>query len=127
MGTKLKDGTIGKTYKNAIHELGRLLVERFIRIYLYIDFVFKLSALGKKQQKCLAVAHNFTRKVIKYVTQNGIHLFDTIADNDDDEFTTMYAKKRKTAMLDLLILAQQDGLIDSVGVEEEVDTFMFEV
>ncbi|KPI94940.1 Cytochrome P450 4C1 [Papilio xuthus] len=58
--------------------------------------------------------------------ENGINLFEAVEGRDDDEYTMMYAKKKRTAMLDLLILAEQEGLIDPIGIEEEVDTFMFE-
>lgn len=130
MGTKLSDDTTGKSYKEAIHKLGFLLVQRFIKIYLYADFFFNLSALAKKQNKYLSIVHNFTRNVIKerkkYVKDNGICLSNTINGNNND-YLNIYSKKRRTAMLDLLILAEKDGLIDSAGIEEEVDTFMFEV
>ncbi|XP_013134893.1 PREDICTED: cytochrome P450 4C1-like [Papilio polytes] len=129
MGTKLSDDTTGKSYKEAIHKLGFLLVQRFIKIYLYADFFFNLSALAKKQNKYLSIVHNFTRNVIKerkkYVKDNGICLSNTINGNNND-YLNIYSKKRRTAMLDLLILAEKDGLIDSAGIEEEVDTFMFE-
>lgn len=35
-------------------------------------------------------------------------------------------KKRRYAMLDILLAAESDGLIDHEGIREEVDTFMFE-
>ncbi|KPJ08733.1 Cytochrome P450 4C1 [Papilio machaon] len=57
--------------------------------------------------------------------ENGINFFEAV-EGRDDEYIMMYAKKKRTAMLDLLILAQQEGLINSIGIEEEVDTFMFE-
>ena len=43
------------------------------------------------------------------------HLFFEIAD------------KKRLAMLDLLIAAYEEGQIDDLGIQEEVDTFIFEV
>lgn len=130
MGTKLNDNKIGKTYKNSIHELGAILVKRFITIYFYIDFIFNLSQLGKIQKKYLGINHNFTRTIIndrkKHVKENGVNFFEE-TEVRDDAYRLMYSKKKRTTMLDLLILAEQEGLIDTVGIEEEVDTFMFEV
>lgn len=41
---------------------------------------------------------------------------------------TLFAgRKKRLAMLDLLLSAQQNGLIDNEGIEEEVNTFTFEV
>ncbi|CAG4978428.1 unnamed protein product [Parnassius apollo] len=130
MGTRLSDESDGKQYKNAVYELGYLLVQRFIRIHLYVDFFFNTSSLGKKQKKSLSVVHNFTRKVIndrkKFITDNGINLVKAMGDKDNDESEMVYGKKKRTAMLDLLILAEQEGLMDNAGIQEEVDTFMFE-
>ncbi|KPJ08736.1 Cytochrome P450 4C1, partial [Papilio machaon] len=130
MGTKLSDDSTGKSYKTAIHELGLLLVQRFVRIYLYADFLFNLSALAKRQNKYLSIVHNFTRNVIKerkkYIADNGIDLSNDSSNSNEDDSVNIYRKKRRTAMLDLLILAEKDGLIDNAGIEEEVDTFMFE-
>ncbi|XP_045537192.1 cytochrome P450 4C1, partial [Papilio machaon] len=130
MGTKLSDDSTGKSYKTAIHELGLLLVQRFVRIYLYADFLFNLSALAKRQNKYLSIVHNFTRNVIKerkkYIADNGIDLSNDSSNSTEDDSVNIYRKKRRTAMLDLLILAEKDGLIDNAGIEEEVDTFMFE-
>ena len=39
----------------------------------------------------------------------------------------MLGKRKRLAMLDLLLSAQQKGLIDDAGIREEVDTFTFEV
>ncbi|CAK1578594.1 unnamed protein product [Parnassius mnemosyne] len=130
MGTRLSDESNDKQYKNAIYELGHLIVQRFVRVYLFADFFFNLSPLGKKQKKSLSVIHNFTRKVIKdrkkLIIDNGISLVNEMGEKDDYESEIMYGKKKKTAMLDLLILAEQEGLIDNAGIKEEVDTFMFE-
>lgn len=130
MGTKLNESSTGIHYKNAIHDLGRILTRRFVKLYLYLDFFFNLTNLGKQQLKSLSIVHNFTRMVIKDrkddIKKNGSDLFDNNNENND-EYELMYRKKNRGAMLDLLIAAERDGLIDNKGIQEEVDTFMFEV
>ncbi|XP_068626931.1 cytochrome P450 4C1-like [Battus philenor] len=130
MGTTIKDDAAGKSYKKAIHVLGYLFIQRCIRIQYYINYIYKFSSFSKQQNECLSIVHNFTRKVIndrkKYIMENGTDLSNTFDEKSDDDFKLMYSKKKKIAMLDLLITAEKDGLIDSEGIEEEVDTFMFE-
>lgn len=129
MGTQLSDetSTAAMEYKNAIYELGKMFVERFTKIIYLIDFLFAMSTIGKRQEKYLNTVHTFTKRVIKdrkeYVERFGIDINEDNIDNED----TFYLTKRKTAMLDLLISAQKKGLIDNPGIQEEVDTFMFEV
>lgn len=128
MGTQLGDDTTeAKSYKNAIYDLGSIFYERLVRIYLYVDFLFYLTPWGRKQKKHLKAVHSFTENVIEqrkeYIEKNGINFNEQL--DDDDSF--VYKKKKKTAMLDLLISAEKDGLIDREGINEEVDTFMFEV
>lgn len=127
MGTQLNKETSyeSRCYKTAIYELGQMFFQRFINLFLYSDFIFYSTALGKKLMTHLNVLHSFTKRVIndrkEYIDKYGISIPDL---NDNDEY--VYKKKRKTAMLDLLIQAEKDGLIDNVGIQEEVDTFMFE-
>ncbi|KAJ8735682.1 hypothetical protein PYW07_007302 [Mythimna separata] len=129
MGTKLTEDTsgAGKSYKKAIYDLGHVFYQRFINIYLYPDFIFNLTPLGRKQRKYVKTVKNFTEKVISqrraYVNKYGFNVFDDTADNDE---VYAYKKKKKVAMLDLLLSAEKEGLIDKEGIQEEVDTFMFE-
>nr|ADE05576.1 cytochrome P450 4M2 [Manduca sexta] len=114
-----------KSYKQSICALGRQFVYRITRIYLHSDFIYNLITFGKVK-KDLDVVHNFTTKVIKdrkeYVEKYGINMFG-VSDIDDNN---VYKKNKKIAMLDLLITAQKEGFIDDIGIQEEVDTFMFE-
>lgn len=130
MGTRLSEelSDAGKSYKAAIYELGKLLVQRVTRIYLHSDFLFKYSSIGKIQEKCLETVHSLTRKVIRerkeYVEKNGFDIYDN---EEEDDSIFLNKKRKKTAMLDLMLLAQKDNQIDDDGIQEEVDTFMFEV
>lgn len=118
----------GRSYKNAICELGNQFVHRLARLPLHNNFIYNLYTLGK-QNKHLNIVHSFTKKVIKdrrqYIRGNGGNNFDDEKDTQADEHS-IYFNKKKTAMLDLLLKAERDGLIDEIGVQEEIDTFMFE-
>lgn len=126
MGTKLKENESGKTYKEAVSSLGSLFVFRLTRFYLYPKFVFHLSSYGRKQKRYLNTVHNFTKNVIEerkiYADKHGLNIHDENSINDED-----VVNKRRTALLDLLISAEKDKLIDRKGIQEEVDTFMFAV
>ncbi|KAL4712740.1 hypothetical protein ACJJTC_008037 [Scirpophaga incertulas] len=52
-----------------------------------------------------------------------VESLQTISGN---QFEDNVDRKKRAAMLDLLIQAEKDGSIDSQGIQEEVDTFMFE-
>lgn len=128
MGTPLREypASVVQSYKKAIYDLGIIFFNRFIKVYLYPDFVFYATSYGSRQKKNLKIVHGFTEKVIQqrkeYIKEHGFNNDET---ENFDDFVML--KKKKTAMLDLLISAEQDGLIDKAGIQEEVDTFMFEV
>ncbi|KAJ8735681.1 hypothetical protein PYW07_007301 [Mythimna separata] len=125
MGTQLSEMNTAKSYKTAIYDIGTIFYKRFVRMYLYPDFIFNLSPMGRLQNKYLKVVHGFTENVIQqrreYIERHGLNINE---DYDDDSY--VYKKKKKTAMLDLLLSAEKEGHIDRIGVQEEVDTFMFE-
>lgn len=129
MGTKLSEETsgAGKIYKIAIYDLVKIILYRFTRVHLYIDFIFNLTSASKAMQKHIKTIRSFTERVIKdrreYVHKYGVQIPE---DNSEEDYA-IYKQRRKTAMLDLLLLAEKDGHIDASGIQEEVDTFMFEV
>ncbi|XP_061385960.1 cytochrome P450 4C1-like [Danaus plexippus] len=129
MGTALSDesSSEGKMYKTSIYQMGHTLFQRFINIYLHPDFIFNLSFLGRKQKQHLSVIHNFTKNVIK--NRRKLLDIDNISETKvaqaDGNISNVF-KKKKAAMLDLLLLAEKEELIDGDGIQEEVDTFMFE-
>uniref|UniRef100_UPI003B436FEE uncharacterized LOC140265571 n=1 Tax=Amyelois transitella TaxID=680683 RepID=UPI003B436FEE len=130
MGTQLSEETSAsaKRYKEAILSLTNVVFERFIKMPYYFDNIFNLSPLGKEQQKFITTIREFTKKVIHdrklYWELNKFDLNDFTESGSDDVY--MNKRRKKTAMLDLLIAAQKEGMIDENGIQEEVDTFMFE-
>lgn len=134
MGTRLDNETTGagKSYKNAIYALGPLIVKRFRNLWLHPDFIFNLTTIGRKQKNCLRIIRKFTENIIKErktnvmnkrTIENG-NTFDMKSNKQDNYVSNT---KKRNAMLDLLISNERDGIIDDAGIQEEVDTFMFEV
>lgn len=124
MGTSMKDDieSVANKYSKAIEVVGISVIERLCRIWLHKDFFFKLSNIAKVQEKALKDLHVFTSRIIRerriFLKENNINAFD---DTED------YGKKGRLAMLDLLLENEKNGNIDTAGIREEVDTFMFEV
>lgn len=130
MGTKLDDDSTddGKIYKNAIHKMGNLIIYRIARSWLALKFIFNLTEASREQKKVLQIIHNFPKNIIRdrrsYIEKHGIQFPINDEMNEDNLFGTV---KRKMVMLDLLLTAEKDGSISETGIQEEVDTFMFEV
>ncbi|XP_011637638.1 cytochrome P450 4C1-like isoform X3 [Pogonomyrmex barbatus] len=135
MGTSLhKMGEFQKQYRQAIYEMGEIILYRLIRPWFVFDTIFALTPMGRKQIKCLKILHEFTEKIIaerkryheltegRYLKNfaNGISNIET----DDDEM--LGVKKKRLAMLDLLISVAQDYGMSDLDIREEVDTFTFE-
>lgn len=127
MGTKLHENTAGSSYKRAIHEIGKLIIYRVARSWLFFDAIFYNTEEGRRQKEVLKVIHNFPKSIIKdrrsYIEKHGFK----VPSDELGEDHVLGPVKRRMAMLDLLLYAEKDGLINEDGIEEEVDTFMFEV
>ncbi|KAM3967464.1 cytochrome P450 4c3-like [Aphomia sociella] len=132
MGTQSNEvsASKGRDYKEAIYGLGNILTQRFKNVPYYFDFIFNLSSLRREQRKYLNVVHSFTTEVIKdrkeYLDKHLDNSNDCNANNNIEDGLFLNGKRKKRAMLDLLISAERDGLINGPGIQEEVDTFMFE-
>ncbi|XP_046962329.1 cytochrome P450 4C1-like [Vanessa cardui] len=127
MGTSLDKGTedIGIKYKDAIHTLGTYLLYRAQRFWLHPMTLFNLSAVGKSQKKLLNEISSFRDHVIKQRRQNGTYknLYTDVMNEGEND---LIGQKKRLAMLDLLLETEEKGDIDVEGINEEVDTFMFE-
>uniref|UniRef100_A0A0K8SWN4 Cytochrome P450 4C1 n=2 Tax=Lygus hesperus TaxID=30085 RepID=A0A0K8SWN4_LYGHE len=123
MGIKLNaQENESKDYLNSVKRVSYLAVERVIRFWLFNDFLFSISSIGKEFRKNLKVLHDFTEKIIierksAYITEN-----HNIITNDDG------LGKKRPAFLDSMIemdLKEPDSFTNK-DIREEVDTFMFE-
>ncbi|XP_041973294.1 cytochrome P450 4C1-like [Aricia agestis] len=124
MGISLRGEVTNKSaiYKTAIYKITKYITYRFSNVYLHSDFIFNMTRLGKSQNKILSVVHDLTTSIIQQRKQSiNAEEVSTIEANEGEYL----GKKNRAAMLDLLISKQNEGLIDDVGIEEEVKTFMF--
>jgi cytochrome P450 family 4 len=122
MGTNLGDKTINsKSYKKAIHLISFIYTYRILRPWLVNKFLYLFSPWYYTENKTVKTLHNFTIDMIAKREKN----FKPIKLDTNDDF--VYSKRKRMAMLDLLLTAKkEDGSIDDEGIREEVDTFMFE-
>lgn len=110
-------------YVESLYRLSHIAQQRQKNPLLWWDYTFDKLQMGKEHQRCLDIAHSFTRNVIaSKLSQENVA---QISKDDTDE-----QKKHKTrlAFLDVLINARdEDGKpLSPTDIQEEVDTFMFE-
>ncbi|XP_017066115.1 probable cytochrome P450 4p3 [Drosophila eugracilis] len=125
MGVKLDElAEKGDRYRENFSEIEKCFIRRVTNPLLWGETLFNMFA-AKDYASALDVVHGFSSEII---AKRRVLLEDELADKqgpqttDDDLFTT----KKRFAMLDTLIHAEKDGLIDHIGICEEVDTLMFE-
>ncbi|XP_016840411.1 cytochrome P450 4C1 [Nasonia vitripennis] len=136
MGTSLQGKEeLQARYRRAIHDMGNILVYRLVRPWLRWDRLFNLTPKGHEQKKALQVLHGFSTDIINerkeyHEKTESKFLNNTLASDEsskDNADTEVFGvRKRRLAMLDLLIAAYREKQIDDLGIREEVDTFMFE-
>ena len=107
------DQSPGAGYARALSEIVELITQRQITPWLYPDFLFSLSEVKRRQDKCLEVLRGFTRGVIRERKKE----LGVVADESGSH------KKKRLAFLDLLL--QTDPPLDEKDLQDEVDTFTF--
>ncbi|NP_001165985.1 cytochrome P450 4AB4 precursor [Nasonia vitripennis] len=134
MGTSLHGmEEFQEKYRNAIHKMGDVLIYRIARPWFRKESTFKWTQKGQEQTAALKVLHGFSEKIIserkEYHDQtkyNYLNQFMTDEVNDEEDNEIYGIRKKRLAMLDLLISLFRNGQIDDEGIQEEVDTFIFE-
>ncbi|XP_039479318.1 uncharacterized protein LOC120443936 [Drosophila santomea] len=125
MGVKLDEmAEKGDRYRMNFSQIEESFIRRMSNPLLWSDTLFKMFP-EKDYASALDVVHGFSSEIIAKRREQLNDEMDNIRNTQtaDDELST--AKKR-FAMLDTLIHAEKDGLIDHIGICEEVDTLMFE-
>ncbi|XP_076762289.1 cytochrome P450 4C1-like isoform X2 [Xylocopa sonorina] len=131
MGTSIKDKREFQIkYHNAVDDIIEILIYRLKRPWLHSDALFNLTPQGRRQYKLLKTLHDFPDTIIQerkeYYEQSNDHLPNSIENSSKKnlDIPTKGRTKRFTTILDILILALRDNLIDEHGVREEINTFM---
>lgn len=130
MGVKLTKINELDEYRNQINQISRLFIERWYRPWCIFNWSNKLFGDGKSEENLIRQAHNFTGNIIKTRRKNANFKQSEDIDinanvNDDDDVYSN--KKKRFAMLDTLLKAEtEQRSIDEIGIQEEVDTFIFE-
>jgi cytochrome P450 family 4 len=129
MGVKLNDlGDNGVSYRQNIYVIGQLILHRLMRPWLMSDFIYSALGYRKKVDKALKPVHDFTKSIIMD-RKSKFELEDEpekVPSHEDGDNVYFRSKKRRFAMMDTLLKAQREGLIDDEGILEETDTFTFE-
>ncbi|KAI4489410.1 hypothetical protein M0802_011165 [Mischocyttarus mexicanus] len=118
MGYRINAQTnIFNEYLLAVDKLSLIAQNRFTNVWTSIDFIFKLTRLGKEHDRALKVVHNFVDKVIAERKEEW--------KNNRDQNCNKPTKKHP-ALLDLLLEISSNGtILTDTDIRDEVNTFMF--
>ncbi|KAL1456050.1 hypothetical protein WDU94_000804 [Cyamophila willieti] len=107
-------------------EMAHLIIQRGIRPWLWPNFTFGLTELGKRHETCLNLLHGFSRQVIGERKRERAGRKERREEEEDDG--EQWGKKRRVAFLDLLLEESEKSKtpLTNEEIREEVDTFMFE-
>ena len=132
MGIKLSNlGNDGVKYCNNIHLVGEKMVFRMFKPWLHNNIIYRLLGHLAKLNHVLKPIQDFTASIIKkrrneFVVRRRSTENNDKVEVDESENIYMRSKKKRYAMMDTLLQAQSEGLIDDEGIIEETDTFTFE-
>ncbi|KDR14497.1 cytochrome P450 4c3-like [Zootermopsis nevadensis] len=108
-------------YITAVKRMTKVIVKRQFSPWLYKDYIYYLSPLGREQVRLQKFLHSFTNQVIKERREEYRNNIKSQENNMPK------SKRRRLAFLDLLIeMSENGGLLSDSDIREEVDTFMFE-
>ncbi|KAH0534605.1 hypothetical protein KQX54_005808 [Cotesia glomerata] len=118
-------------YKQSLYEFGETFIHRCFRPWLMPEFFFKLTSKGQQYQKNLKDLHSFTKKIIEkrkqYYEETGGKSLDSSISPNKKDLQPIPANQKRLSFLNILFsAAERDEGVDDRGIQEEVDTFIFE-
>lgn len=117
LGVKLDNMSEGGQYHTAISALQEVCVERVCNPLLFFNIPFYIFGNYRKKVTNLKIAQDFSNKIIERRRKLFKH---RKIEKHDEEF----GQKKRFALLDTLLRAEDDGLIDHQGISDEVNTFI---
>ncbi|XP_027275321.1 cytochrome P450 4F5-like [Cricetulus griseus] len=107
-------------YIAAILELSALVAKKYQQVFLYVDFLYYLTADGRRFHKACDLVHDFTDAVIR----ERRHI---LSSQSVDEFLKSKAKSKTLDFIDVLLLAKDEHgkELSDEDIRAEADTFMF--
>ncbi|OXU18179.1 hypothetical protein TSAR_002616 [Trichomalopsis sarcophagae] len=127
------DNKVLQEYKEAIREIDDIFVYRGARPYI-TDWMLYFLPLGRRQDHAIKILHDFTDRIIRErkeyhanfkENRSYQHFADDVEESAEDD--SFKGTKKRLVMLDVLLSAEQDGLIDEKGIREEVDVLVLAV
>nr|XP_053638680.1 cytochrome P450 4C1-like [Cherax quadricarinatus] len=110
-------------YVRAVNRMTTLLLERMARPWEHSEFLFNLLGSAKKHKACLKTLHDFSNSAIRMKR----HIKEREREEPDAAADEVIGKKKRLALLDLLLESSSEGVkLSDEDIREEVDTFMFE-
>ncbi|XP_017066112.1 probable cytochrome P450 4p2 [Drosophila eugracilis] len=126
MGVRLDEmAEEGDRYRESFHRIDEGFTRRLSNPLYWDDFVYNLFA-ARENALAIKVVHAFSSEIIakrRVLLEEELDYRRATQTADDD---ICGARNKPFAMLDTLICAEKDGLIDHIGICEEVDTLMAE-
>ncbi|KAM0730375.1 Cytochrome P450 4C1 [Formica fusca] len=128
MGVDVHAQEIETEYTTTIHRSSKLIVERFVRPWLWSDWLYNLVPSGRKYNSGLNIIHKFTKEVIrkKKIARRQSRNGSAKLGNEDDELDI--GKRKRKVFLDLLLDQNEkdETPLTDDELRAQVDTFMFE-
>uniref|UniRef100_A0A1I8PZN1 Cytochrome P450 n=2 Tax=Stomoxys calcitrans TaxID=35570 RepID=A0A1I8PZN1_STOCA len=126
LGVHLDDLSDGDEYRKQISQVEEFFIERIKNPLMSFDFIYHHFGPGKHYVKSMKKLHAFSEGIIEKRRKVLGDLLQFQEFNKIEEDEKNIYRKQRYAMLDSLLRAEREGLIDHAGICEEVDTFMFE-
>jgi cytochrome P450 len=111
-------------YVRAVYASSDIVFKRQSFPWLWTDWIFHLTPMGRRWRQCLAVLHGFTNSVIQ---ERKTEIASANKKQEVEKEDEDVGIKKRVAFLDLLIKESKGGtVLSDEDIREEVDTFMFE-
>ncbi|XP_054737394.1 cytochrome P450 4p1-like [Anastrepha obliqua] len=125
LGVKLDEQLDDEQYRASFKMIEEGFIARIRNPFYMIDAIYNIF-MAPKMEKHLKIVHGFSSNIIHKRRPLFAAELEQSSKNGVIEQDIGFIKKKRYAMLDTLLHAERDGLIDHAGICEEVDTFMFE-